>query len=88
MLRALVGLGTGDGLKYHVRLFLNNEKMLILLVALVASTPLMALAIRSSRMAGWRIRPSHQACFGVQRAALSRRIYSALRSLSQLRFPE
>ncbi len=47
VLRAMVGLGTGDGLKYHVKLFLNNENMLILIVAFFASTPLLTQAARA-----------------------------------------
>lgn len=40
VLRAMAGLGTGDGLAYHAGLYLSNEVKFILLVAALLSTPL------------------------------------------------
>jgi alginate O-acetyltransferase complex protein AlgI len=45
VLRAMVGLGTGDGLTYHARLYMTNELVLILVVALLAATPILAYAV-------------------------------------------
>jgi len=39
-LRAMVGFGTGDGVRYHVWLYLNGETALAILVGIVASVPL------------------------------------------------
>jgi alginate O-acetyltransferase complex protein AlgI len=43
VLRAMAGMGLGDSLRHHVGLYLNNELVLILLIALVASTPLLSM---------------------------------------------
>lgn len=40
LLRAMAGLGLGDGLRYHVGLYMNNEVKLLLALAVVFSTPL------------------------------------------------
>jgi alginate O-acetyltransferase complex protein AlgI len=52
VLRAMAGLGTGDGLRYHARLYLTDEVGLILVIALLAATPMFVRMARRVDRAG------------------------------------